>query len=113
MSIGGVGGGGAGGVGGAGEFGNFGGAGQSDSGNMVGKGAEGGQQQGALDPEALKKLLAQLLGGAGGAGGSQGSGGSSGGGEDEQDPMRKQMSGEGQQQGIQMPEQNNDSVKFG
>lgn len=108
MSINGVGGGGSG-------FGNFGGAGMGDSGNMVGKGVEGGQQQGGMDPEALKKLLAQLLGGAGGAGGSQGSGGSSGssgGDEGDQDPMRKQMNGEGQQ-GMQMPQENNNQVNFG
>lgn len=68
-----------------------------------------------MDPEALKKLLAQLLGGAGGAGGSQGSGGSSGssgGDEGDQDPMRKQMNGEGQQ-GMQMPQENNNQVNFG
>ena len=104
MSINGVGGGGSG-------FGNFGSAGMGDSGNMVGKGVEGGQQQGGMDPEALKKLLAQLLGGAGGAGGSQGSG-ASGGGEDEQDPLRKQMDRDGQQ-GMQMPQENTNSVNFG
>ena len=63
------------------------------------------------DPEALKKLLAQLLGGAGGAGGSQGSGGS-GGGNEEEDPLRKQMSGD-QQQGMQMPQENNSQINFG
>ncbi|KAA2228293.1 hypothetical protein IZT72_16095 [Pseudomonas brenneri] len=83
-----------------------------DSGNMVGKGAEGGQQQGGIDPEALKKLLAQLLGGAGGAGGSQGSGGSGGGEEGDQGPMSKQMSGEGQQ-GMQMPQENDSKINFG
>ena len=104
MSINGVGGGGSG-------FGNFGSAGMGDSGNMVGKGVEGGQQQGGMDPEALKKLLAQLLGGAGGAGGSQGSGGS-GGANEEEVPLRKQMSGD-QQQGMQMPQENNSQINFG
>ncbi|SUD29426.1 Uncharacterised protein [Pseudomonas fluorescens] len=99
MSIGGIGSG----------FGNFSGAGMGDSGNMVGKGVDGGQQQGGMDPEALKRLLAQLLGAAGGAGGSQGS---SGGGEDDQGSTRDQMSGQGQQ-GMQMPQENNNSINFG
>ncbi|CAM2894626.1 MULTISPECIES: hypothetical protein [Pseudomonas] len=107
MSISGVGGG----SGGGGGFGDIGGMG--NQGNIVGKGVESGPQQGGgLDPEALKKLLAQLLGGAGGAGGSQGSGGSSGGDEGDQDSMRQQMSGQ-QQQGVQMPPENNNSVNFG
>jgi|GEM_PF-2942512 len=105
MSISGVGGGSRGGGfsvdGGMGEQGN--------QGNIVKETALGQQQGGALDPETLTKMLAQMLAKAGRIGGSPDSGDSSGGDEDNQ---RQQMSGQ-QQQGVQMPPENNNSVNFG